>query len=60
MGCGLWAAIFSLSSWVGRPRDWQPKAMITFHAVAVNTNLQKNEGADQPVNFTLPPLLDCY
>ncbi|PKI76679.1 hypothetical protein CRG98_002988 [Punica granatum] len=35
--------IFDLTSWVGKPKDWQPKAMIAFHAVAVNTNLQKND-----------------
>ncbi|OWM68654.1 hypothetical protein CDL15_Pgr023619 [Punica granatum] len=38
------SAIFDLTSWVGKPKDWQPKAMIAFHAVAVNTNLQKNDG----------------
>ncbi|XP_074326536.1 putative F-box protein At3g61730 isoform X2 [Apium graveolens] len=36
--------LFNLKSWVGKPNDWQPKAMITLHAVAVNTNLQDNEG----------------
>ncbi|XAR53961.1 hypothetical protein NMG60_11028915 [Bertholletia excelsa] len=36
--------VFDLKSWVGKPKDWQPKAMITLHAVAVNTNLQDNEG----------------
>uniref|UniRef100_F6I6C3 F-box protein n=2 Tax=Vitis vinifera TaxID=29760 RepID=F6I6C3_VITVI len=36
--------IFNLKSWVGKPNDWQPKAMITLHAVAINTNLQENEG----------------
>ncbi|KAL7239068.1 hypothetical protein ACSBR2_005043 [Camellia fascicularis] len=36
--------VFDLKSWAGKPRDWQPKAMITLHAVAVNTNLQENEG----------------
>ncbi|KAA8520741.1 hypothetical protein F0562_014987 [Nyssa sinensis] len=36
--------IFDLKSWVGKPNDWQPKAMITLHAAAVNTNLQENEG----------------
>ncbi|PIN02167.1 hypothetical protein CDL12_25324 [Handroanthus impetiginosus] len=36
--------IFDLKSWVGKRNDWQPKAMITLHAVAVNTNLQENEG----------------
>lgn len=24
--------------------DWQPRAVVSLHAVAVNTNLQKNEG----------------
>ena len=38
------AAVFNLKSWVGKAADWQPKAVITIHAVAVNTNLQKNEG----------------
>ncbi|KAM1053342.1 hypothetical protein ACFX2I_000800 [Malus domestica] len=38
------SAVFNLKSWVGKPTDWQPKAIITLHAVAVNTNLQKNEG----------------
>ncbi|KAL6495574.1 hypothetical protein OROGR_030137 [Orobanche gracilis] len=37
-------AIFDLKSWVGKRNDWQPKAMLTLHAVAVNTNLQDNEG----------------
>ncbi|CAN6568316.1 unnamed protein product [Malus baccata var. baccata] len=37
------SAVFNLKSWVGKPTDWQPKAIITLHAVAVNTNLQKNE-----------------
>ncbi|KAL8494917.1 hypothetical protein ACS0TY_019183 [Phlomoides rotata] len=36
--------IFDLKSWVGKRNDWQPKAVITLHAVAVNTNLQDNEG----------------
>ncbi|KAK4483531.1 hypothetical protein RD792_010728 [Penstemon davidsonii] len=36
--------ILDLKSWVGKRNDWQPKAMITLHAVAVNTNLQDNEG----------------
>lgn len=36
--------IFDFKSWVGKANDWQPKAMITLHAVAVNTNLQDNEG----------------
>ncbi|XP_024020948.1 probable F-box protein At3g61730 [Morus notabilis] len=38
------SAIFNLKSWVGKPMDWQPRAVISLHAVAVNTNLQKNEG----------------
>ncbi|GAV64422.1 hypothetical protein CFOL_v3_07940, partial [Cephalotus follicularis] len=38
------AGIFNLKSWIGRSDDWQPKAVITFHSVAVNTNLQENEG----------------
>ncbi|KAK7292804.1 hypothetical protein RJT34_15658 [Clitoria ternatea] len=38
------SAVFDYKSWIGRPNDWQPKAMIAFHAVAVNTNLQENEG----------------
>ncbi|KAL6128573.1 hypothetical protein ACLB2K_071928 [Fragaria x ananassa] len=38
------SAVFNLNSWVGKANDWQPKAVITRHAVAVNTNLQKNEG----------------
>lgn len=29
---------------MGKQKDWQPKAMITLHAVAVKTNLQENEG----------------
>ncbi|KAL1347104.1 probable F-box protein At3g61730 [Arachis duranensis] len=38
------SAVFDYKSWIGKPNDWQPKAMIAFHAVAVNTNLQENEG----------------
>ncbi|WJX92503.1 hypothetical protein P8452_74135 [Trifolium repens] len=38
------AAVFDYKSWIGKDNDWQPKAMIAFHAVAVNTNLQENEG----------------
>ncbi|KAI3681860.1 hypothetical protein L6452_36665 [Arctium lappa] len=37
------AELFNLKSWVGKPNDWQPKAMVTYHAVAINTNLQENE-----------------
>uniref|UniRef100_A0A2C9WRD4 F-box domain-containing protein n=1 Tax=Manihot esculenta TaxID=3983 RepID=A0A2C9WRD4_MANES len=36
--------IFDLKLWTGEPTDFQPKAMITFHAVAINTNLQVNDG----------------
>ncbi|XP_043689651.1 probable F-box protein At3g61730 [Telopea speciosissima] len=36
--------VLDLRSWVGKPIDWQPKARITLHAVAVSTNLQQNEG----------------
>ncbi|KAL2511286.1 putative F-box protein [Abeliophyllum distichum] len=36
--------ILDLKSWVGKQKDWQPKARITLHAVAVKTNLQENEG----------------
>ncbi|XP_019229833.1 PREDICTED: probable F-box protein At3g61730 [Nicotiana attenuata] len=38
------SAVLNLKSWVGKPKDWQPKAMIAPYAVAVNTNLQENEG----------------
>ncbi|CAK8560685.1 unnamed protein product [Lathyrus sativus] len=38
------SAVFDYKSWIGKHNDWQPKAMIAFHAVAVNTNLQENEG----------------
>ncbi|KVH89023.1 hypothetical protein Ccrd_008989 [Cynara cardunculus var. scolymus] len=38
------SGLFNLKSWVGKPNDWQPKAMVTYHAVAINTNLQENEG----------------
>ncbi|XP_048231280.1 probable F-box protein At3g61730 isoform X1 [Ricinus communis] len=37
------AGIFNLKLWTGEPDDFQPKAMITFHSVAINTNLQVNE-----------------
>ncbi|PIA34685.1 hypothetical protein AQUCO_03700161v1 [Aquilegia coerulea] len=36
--------VVDLKSWGAKPNDWQPKARISMHAVAVNTNLQKNEG----------------
>ncbi|XP_012083216.1 probable F-box protein At3g61730 [Jatropha curcas] len=38
------AGVFNLKSWTAEPNDFQPKAMITFHSVAINTNLQVNEG----------------
>ncbi|XP_050237587.1 probable F-box protein At3g61730 [Mercurialis annua] len=38
------SGIFNLKLWTGEPNDFQPKAMITFHSVAINTNLQNNEG----------------
>ncbi|PHU09730.1 putative F-box protein [Capsicum chinense] len=38
------SAVLDLKSWIGKPNDWQPKAMISRYAVAVNTNLQENEG----------------
>ncbi|KAE8696877.1 FK506-binding protein 4-like isoform X1 [Hibiscus syriacus] len=33
--------IFDYKSWIGQPNDFQPKAIIALHAVAVNTNLQE-------------------
>ncbi|KAM0000649.1 putative F-box-like domain superfamily protein [Helianthus debilis subsp. tardiflorus] len=38
------ADLFNLKSWVGKSNDWQPKAMVTYNAVAINTNLQDNDG----------------
>lgn len=38
------AGILDMQTWTGKRTDWQPKAMITLHAVAVNTYLQDNEG----------------
>lgn len=32
------------TSWLGKPTDWQPKTKLALHSVAVNTNLQDNEG----------------
>ncbi|KAK1275172.1 putative F-box protein [Acorus gramineus] len=37
-------AILDTKKWVGQPNDWQPRARVSRHAVAVNTNLQPNEG----------------
>ncbi|XP_073135736.1 probable F-box protein At3g61730 [Henckelia pumila] len=36
--------ILNSKLWVGKRTDWQPKSMVTLHAVAVNTNLQQNDG----------------
>ncbi|KAJ4828952.1 hypothetical protein Tsubulata_028375 [Turnera subulata] len=36
--------IFDLKSWAGKPDDFQPKAIITYHSVAISTNLQANQG----------------
>lgn len=38
------ADVLDLKAWVGKPNDWQPKARIGHYGVAVNTNLQPNEG----------------
>jgi hypothetical protein len=40
----MFVEIFNAKSWVGQPTDWQPKAKIGLHAVAVSTNLQPNDG----------------
>jgi len=52
------AAVFDYKSWIGRANDWQPKAMIAFHAVAVNTNLQENEGEKLFLDSFLYQLLE--
>ncbi|XP_074562506.1 putative F-box protein At3g61730 [Curcuma longa] len=36
--------VMDAKAWVGQQDDWQPKARLSIHAVAVNTNLQANEG----------------
>ncbi|KAL8192606.1 hypothetical protein R6Q57_027791 [Mikania cordata] len=36
--------LFDLKSWVGKANDWTPKAKVTYNAVAINTNLQENDG----------------
>ncbi|XP_078429083.1 putative F-box protein At3g61730 [Wolffia australiana] len=36
--------VLDLKAWVGKANDWQPKARIGHFGVAVNTNLQPNEG----------------
>ncbi|KAJ4827852.1 hypothetical protein Tsubulata_012999 [Turnera subulata] len=35
--------IFDLKSWAGKPDEFQPKAIITYHSVAISTNLQANQ-----------------
>ncbi|KAK9758071.1 hypothetical protein RND81_01G204500 [Saponaria officinalis] len=36
--------VFKTKTWLGKKDDCQPKAKITPHAVAINTNLHKNDG----------------
>ncbi|MCL7047208.1 hypothetical protein MKW94_006735 [Papaver nudicaule] len=38
--------VFDLKTWAAKPNSdyWQPKARIACHGVAVNTNLEQNEG----------------
>ncbi|KAI3982550.1 hypothetical protein MKX01_031289 [Papaver californicum] len=36
--------VLDLKSWAAKPSDWQPRARIACHGVAVNTNLQQNDG----------------
>ncbi|XP_038977770.1 probable F-box protein At3g61730, partial [Phoenix dactylifera] len=43
-GVGGVIGVLDVKSWIGQPSDWQPKARLCLHAVAVNTNLQPNEG----------------
>ncbi|PKU68583.1 putative F-box protein [Dendrobium catenatum] len=38
------AGLLNTSGWFADPGDWQPRARISTHAVAVNTNLQPNDG----------------
>ncbi|KAF9601956.1 hypothetical protein IFM89_024419 [Coptis chinensis] len=38
------AEVLNIKSWAAKPTDWQPKARIALYAVAVNTNLQPNDG----------------
>ncbi|KAH0462440.1 hypothetical protein IEQ34_010015 [Dendrobium chrysotoxum] len=38
------AGLLNTSGWLADPGDWQPRARISTHAVAVNTNLQPNDG----------------
>ncbi|VFQ75614.1 unnamed protein product [Cuscuta campestris] len=36
--------VLDFKSWKGKENDWQPKSIVARHAVAINTNLQLNEG----------------
>ncbi|XVF80230.1 hypothetical protein PTKIN_Ptkin15bG0054300 [Pterospermum kingtungense] len=45
------AGVLDYKSWIGRANDFQPKAIIAFHAVAVNTNLPENQAAE-PCSIT--------
>ncbi|KAI3990583.1 hypothetical protein MKX01_022883 [Papaver californicum] len=38
------AEVLDLKKWAAKPSDWQPKARVACHGVAVNTNLQQNDG----------------
>ncbi|RZC56542.1 hypothetical protein C5167_015391, partial [Papaver somniferum] len=38
------AEVSNLKKWAAKPSDWQPKARVACHGVAVNTNLQQNDG----------------
>ncbi|KAK8956153.1 putative F-box protein [Platanthera guangdongensis] len=38
------AGLLDTSRWLGESGDWQPKARLSTHAVAVSTNLQPNDG----------------
>ncbi|XP_072998895.1 probable F-box protein At3g61730 isoform X1 [Typha latifolia] len=44
LSCASTAGLLDAKSWIGQPDDWQPKARLALHAVAVNTNLQPNDG----------------
>ncbi|KAK3037324.1 hypothetical protein RJ639_032086 [Escallonia herrerae] len=43
-GNALRCLCLDLKSWLGKPKDWQPRVMVPSLAVAINTNLQENEG----------------
>ncbi|KAI3884253.1 hypothetical protein MKW92_013342 [Papaver armeniacum] len=36
--------VLDLKKWKAKPSDWHPRARISCHGVAVNTNLQENDG----------------